>query len=399
MYCCNNTNNELFFSSIDEVSNTIWQDLNCTNNLYFNPNYLIALEKNNPNIHFSYVVLIDENKKPIAFASIQIIDFHLDSVQNELQSVIEKLRCFGRKIGFVPSKKPLKILSCGNTFVSGEHGIFIKENQNKQKVIKQLANALLYFVNSNAKLKKEINAFMIKDFIKESLFISDELHDYNYFSFNVEPNMVLNLNEKWNTFDDYLEAMKTKFRVKAKKALKLSSSLETKEVSLDNINIFLPKMTSLYKTVSSKAEFNLGDFNLETYKNLKENLGENYIIKTYWLQNQLVGFLSGIVNKNCLDAHFVGIDYKHNKTFAVYQRMLYDYIDIAIKKKLTVLNFGRTASEIKSSVGAIPQDLTIYVRHKKSIPNKFLSLFLKRIEPTPFKQKFPFKIEKTTLDV
>ena len=71
--------------------------------------------------------------------------------------------------------------------------------------------------------------------------------------------------------------------------------------------------------------------------------------------------------------------------------MLYEYIEIAIKNKLETLNFGRTASEIKSSVGAIPQDLTMYLRHKKSITNKIVKLFLQRVQPTPFHQNFPFK--------
>ena len=97
------------------------------------------------------------------------------------------------------------------------------------------------------------------------------------------------------------------------------------------------------------------------------------------------------MNKNSLDAHFVGIDYTNNKEYAIYQRMLYDYIALGIKKKVNTINFGRTASEIKSSVGAVPQDLTVYLRHKKTITNQILSLFLKRIQPSVFKQKYPFK--------
>ena len=61
--------------------------------------------------------------------------------------------------------------------------------------------------------------FLLKDFINESLFITDELKEFNYHPFSVEPNMVFNIDENWKTFDDYLAAMKTKFRVKAKKAL------------------------------------------------------------------------------------------------------------------------------------------------------------------------------------
>jgi hypothetical protein len=135
----------------------------------------------------------------------------------------------------------------------------------------------------------------------------------------------------------------------------------------------------------------LGNFNLETYKDLKEKLGDDYILKTYWLEDKMVGFVSGVVNKNSLDAHFVGINYQLNRAYSIYQRMLYEYIRIGISKKLKTINFGRTASEIKSSVGAIPQDLTMYLRHKKTIKNKILKLFLQRVQATPFQQKFPFK--------
>jgi hypothetical protein len=150
-------------------------------------------------------------------------------------------------------------------------------------------------------------------------------------------------------------------------------------------------MTELYQKVATNAAFNLGDFNLATYKDLKEKLGENYILKTYWLADKMVGFMSGIINQNSLDAHFVGIDYQLNREYAIYQKMLYNYIEIAINRDLKTINFGRTASEIKSSVGAEPQDLTMYLRHKKSITNKILKLFLQRVQPTPFHQHFPFK--------
>ncbi|TVZ56210.1 peptidoglycan biosynthesis/recognition protein [Lutibacter sp. Hel_I_33_5] len=389
--CCTNTNNALYFNTVNDIPDSIWEALNCTNNLYFSPKYLSSIEKHNPQISFSYIVLVDETQNPIAFASIQIIDFYLDGIRNDLELLVRKVKNIGRKLGVIPHKKPFKILNCGNTFVSGEHGIFIKEDQDKKIIIKELAKAIQHFVNANKTLSKEISAYMLKDFIKESLFITDELHDYSYYSFHVDPNMVLYLDEKWNNFDDYLAAMKTKFRVKARKAFKQSADIVINDVTKENIDDFLPKMTELYKTVSSKAEFNLGDFNLETYKTLKDKLGDKYIIKTYSIDDKIVGFLSGLINQTSLDAHFVGIDYSLNKEYAIYQRMLYDYIEMAIKHKIACINFGRTASEIKSSVGAIPQDLTIYLRHKQSLTNRILKLFLQKIEPTAFHQKFPFK--------
>ncbi|PQJ69715.1 GNAT family N-acetyltransferase [Polaribacter butkevichii] len=386
--CCTNTNTAQFYATLDEIPSKIWKTLGCTNNSYFHPNFLKSLEKNHPEITFSYIVLVDDKKEPTAFASLKIIDFELNSIKNDF----ELLKNIGRKLHVFPDKKPLKLLICGNTFVSGEHGVFIKENQDKKAIIKELAESINHFVNSDKKLKKQIDAFLLKDFAKESLFISDELKDFSYHPFSVEPNMKLEIDENWQNFDDYLASMKTKFRVKAKKAFKQSAKIKIKEVTLENIDEVLPKMTALYEKVALNAGFNLGIFNLETYRDLKEKFGENYILKSYHLEDKVVGFISGIINKDSLDAHFVGIDYQLNREHAIYQRMLYNYIEIAISKKLKNLNFGRTASEIKSSVGAVPQDLTMYLRHKKTIKNKILKLFLQRVQPTPFQQKFPFKL-------
>ena len=387
MIFCKNTSTALFYTSVAAIPSQTWEALDCADNIYFNPKFLNSLEKNHSEITFSYIVLIDNHKQPIAFASIKIIDFYLEGIKNDL----EFLKNIGRKLYIFPNKKPLKLLICGNTFVSGEHGVFIKKNQDKKAIVKELAKSINHFVNSNRILKKQIDAFLLKDFAEESLFITDELKDYKYHAFSVAPNMKLQLEENWHNFDDYLASMKTKFRVKARKAYQQSAELLIREVTLNTFEEQLPKMTTLYKKVATNAGFNLGNFNLETYRDLKEKLGDDYILKTYWLEDKMVGFVSGVVNKNSLDAHFVGIDYQINRTYAIYQRMLYEYIKIGISKKLKIINFGRTASEIKSSIGAIPQDLTMYLRHKKTVKNKILKLFLQRVQPTPFQQKFPFK--------
>ena len=384
-----NSNTALFFSSIDEISNEIWTQLECENNLYFHRDFLKSIEINHSEINFYYIILVDNSNKPIALASIQIVDFYLDTVKTNFEDFIRKIKNLLRKLYILPNKKALKLLISGNTFVSGEHGIFITHSQDKKQVIKNLAKAILHFVNSNNSIN--IDAFLLKDFVNESLFITDELKNYNYHPFSVEPNMILEINEDWNSFEDYLNAIKTKFRVKARKAIQLSKDIIIKEVNDHNIENKLPQMTALYKKVVNNADFNLSHFNLESYKTLKSAFGEKYILKTYELDGKIVGFMSGMINQNSLDAHFVGLDYSLNRQYAIYQRMLYDYIQIAIAKKLKTLNFGRTASEIKSSVGAKPQDLTMYLRHKKGITNKIVKLFLQYIQPSPFRQHFPFK--------
>ena len=389
MNCSTKNLNANYYSSVDEIPSQVWSSLNANENVYFKKSFLKSIEENHENLDFFYVVLLDKNGNPKCFGSIQIIDFFFETVKNDLESIAKKVKEFGQKLHLFPKKKPFKLLICGNTFVSGEHGILIANGFDKKQTIKELAKAILNYVNSNDKY--QIDAFLLKDFVNESLSITNELKDYNYHPFSVEPNMVLHIDENWRTFDDYLQALKTKFRVKAKKALKLSKNLSVKDVTKDSISQQLFEMEELYKKVAKNASFNLSDFNLNTYKEFINHLDNNYIIKTYYLEDKMVGFMSGVINNNSLDAHFVGIDYSLNRELAIYQRMLYDYIKIAIDNNLKTLNFGRTASEIKSSVGAEPQDLTMYLRHKKSITNKIIKLFLMRVQPTPFRQNLPFK--------
>lgn len=383
-----------FYTSVKQIPTTVWETLQCAKHVYFNSDYLISLEKNNTQVQFLYLVFNDNSGKPIAFTSIQFFDFFIDSMQNDLELLLRTLKNIAKKLCFIPLEKPLKVVAIGNIFVSGEHGVFIKDQQDKKQVLTAIAKTVLHYVNSDPFLKDNINIFMYKDFEDTSLSITSCLEDLNYYALKAEPNMQLHLDPEWRCFDDYLASMKTKFRVKAKKAFQLSKELRIENVTPDNIQDQLPKMTDLYQKVASKANFNFGDFNLATYQSLLENFKDAYILKTYWLNDQIVGFISGIVNGKKLDAHFVGIDYDKNRTHAIYQRMLYDYIEIAIQHRIKILNFGRTASEIKSSVGAVPQNLTAYVRHKKSMANRLLKLFLQKIQPTPFHQKFPFKIKK-----
>lgn len=385
---CKKTHNADFYASTEAIPNEIWSNFLDASSVYLQKEYLSAIVNTHKDIDFYYVVLKDDNNQPIAFATIQIVAFSIDSVQNHSIFSLEKWKDLIQKF---TAKKPMKILSCGNIFLSGEHGVFIAKNQNKHQVIKKLAESIVAFVNTDAELKSQVKIFMIKDFKPDSLHITDELHNLNYYSFRVEPNMVMPIDENWNDFSDYLAAMRTKFRVKAKKAKTLSAPLTAVDVTVDTIDEHISELDRLYKNVSSKASFNIAKFEVSSFKDLKANLKNNFVLKAYFYQHQMVGFLSAVINNDHLDAHFVGLEYSKNKAFAIYQSILYDYVNIAIQRKLAYINFGRTASEIKSSVGAAPEELTIYLRHKKNFPNKFLKPFLDRIEPSPFQQKKPFK--------
>ena len=48
-------------------------------------------------------------------------------------------------------------------------------------------------------------------------------------------------------------------------------------------------MTELYFKVATKASFNLGEFNLKSFFDLKDTLRDQYVLQSYWLDQQMVG--------------------------------------------------------------------------------------------------------------
>lgn len=382
------------YQYISEIPQAVWLSLETKESIYFSKDYLKALEAHNSHtIQFCYVVVFHENKA-VSLAIIQVISF--DFSETELtnntskftQRLAHRLNCFIKR-------DYVKIVICGNVFLSGEHGVYIKPGEEKKVIFNQIISGIHKVIKTDRYLKKLTDIILLKDFESASLPITSELKNYNYVPVSVDPNMILTLKPEWERFEDYTDAFKSKFRVKAKKAYKTSSALIAKDFTPEAIKINKEQLTALYLNVVNKAGFNPEVLNLSTYAVFKELFKSQFVFRAYYLEKELVGFMSGMINNDTLDAHYVGINYEFNKKYAIYSRMLYDYVQIGIDNKLKRIDFGRTASEIKSTLGAVPENLVCYVRHKKSVANFLVKPILKKIKPTPFEQRNPFKKDKS----
>ena len=278
---------------------------------------------------------------------------------------------------------------CGNVFLSGEHGIILNQDIHKKSAFLIISRTIKEL--SSLKENRPLHAIFIKDFYQESLHITDHLLDYNYIKMPVEPNMIFKLNRNWKTFEDYTDALKSKYRVKVNKADKTSSHLTAKLFNENDFKVYKDELQQLYENTIANANFNAQVLNLNTYIKLRTLYKDDFIVKAYFLEDKLIGFLSALVNNNHLDAHFIGLDYELNKTHAIYPRILNDYVRLGIENKVSQINFGRTASEIKSTIGATPENLVCYTRHRRNFINKLLKPFISQVQIKDFKQHEPFK--------
>ena len=71
--------------------------------------------------------------------------------------------------------------------------------------------------------------------------------------------------------------------------------------------------------------------------------------------------------------------------------MLYDAVDLSIQNGIGELRLGRTAELLKSSIGAEPVNMKLYLRHRNGISNKMIGPLISSISPSEYELRPPFK--------
>lgn len=377
--------NFTFFQSVQEIPNSDWNAIFLKDKIYLSLPYLQALEKTlSGTTKPIYVLVYDSNGKPLLAGMFQISTFTYKKTSQ--QNLFIKLfqDCRNDDDSF-----SIKGLVCGNMFATGEHGFAYSEKISKQTALSLLAKAAKQ-IKKDARWENLFKVILFKEFWAKSLKDASVLEDYKYRSFQADVNMVLKLNPSWKTFSDYLQSMKAKYRTKANSAYKKSENLIIRSFSSEEIAKQQHKIQQLFSNVLNKSEYRYGENYPASFATLKENLGDRFICKGVFLKDELIAFSTAFINADVLEANYVGIDYNYNTEYAVYERLLYEYVEQAIALKVSELHLGRTSELIKSAVGAVPVAMTLYARHTSKIKNVLLKPVLENIEPSDFELRKPF---------
>ncbi|SEL47550.1 hypothetical protein SAMN04487910_2565 [Aquimarina amphilecti] len=375
------------FKNAQDVPSDDWNNINNENNLFLTLHYLTTLENTlSQTIGFRYILFYDKNT-PVGIAVNQLIKFNTEDLKfQEFPCRISDTI----KNTFIKNMD-VKVLVCGNLFSCGEHGFLYSDKISAKKAFESLSDALREI--RKAEKSEKPSFILLKEFWPSSFNQSDSIKRQDFREFSIDVNMVLKIKSNWNNFDDYLDSMKTKFRTRTKKVFKKSADIVVKDFSDEDISIFHKEIDTLYLSVLDKADFKIGKLNALTFRNLKKSLKDLFVFRAYFLDDKLVGFTTSFILNTVVEANHIGIDYAYNKSHDIYQRMLYDYVDLAISKKVKELRLGRTAEIIKSCVGAKPVEMKLYVRHGNSISNKILKPLVDFISPSEYEVRNPFKLQ------
>jgi hypothetical protein len=271
---------------------------------------------------------------------------------------------------------------CGNILLTGEHGYCFKPDLLSPKETFELVDKSMDVAKVVLNQKgANINGYLMKDLFQQT---RDEAYvpaNTKMNEFIIEPNMVLDMDPKWKSFDDYLASMHSKYRVRARKAIKSSLPLEKQSFDESQIEEYKKELYKLYQSVAEKSGFNLVNLNVNYLLALKKEFKDDFTLDAYFLDGELIAFYTTLLNGHELEAHFLGFNQDLNRKYQMYLNILYEIVKIGIEKGVEKVVFARTAMEIKSSVGARAHDMYCYMRHPNAFSNKFVAPILDYLKP------------------
>jgi len=280
----------------------------------------------------------------------------------------------------------------GNTLLSGNYGYFISAelaSGEKSKILMDVVQQYKLFLK---KKKLKADGILMKDFEDPEAIYGNKLKADNFTHFSIQPKMRLDLSEGWKVMDDYLAALKSKYRVRYKRARKKFEGLEKRDLQHEDLVQYKSDMYNTYRKTVDQASFNLFLLHEDYFVALHRALGDKIKIVGIFEGDELIAFYTLVINNGEIDAHYLGYDVDKNHNYQLYLNMLYYMVEDSISSSMNVLHMSRTALEIKSSIGATPENINLYAKHYNSVLNSLVPSVLRITVPeVEWMPRSPFK--------
>ncbi|MBR9915165.1 MAG: GNAT family N-acetyltransferase [Algicola sp.] len=380
------------YHSVTELPHS-WDQLS-VQDLFLKSKFLKALEDSSPSNISPYYVGVFSSEVLVGIVILQRVEMYMDDVFRKTSNQ------FFKRCGKFFLKKIVKgnALIVGNLMHTGQHGLFYDSDSISQDEFLQQVSKSIKILSQQIKetTRKKIRIVAFKDYFEK-----DPIHrnlaffkTERLYKAQVQPNMIFDIKHTWQSPADYVSAFNKKYRRRYKTARKKCQDLTRQELSLEDIKNSSDQLYRLYENVSDNAGINSFKLHQQHFLHMKLQLGGAFKVFGYFLEKQLVGFYTLILNGRDLETYFLGYDQKLQHQYQMYLNMLFDMAFFGIEHQFERVIYARTAMEIKSSIGAEPFPMHIYVKHTNSvIANTVLKLIVKYGNPIrEWEERHPFRV-------
>ena len=346
------------FSSIESKAD-LWDQIVPRDVPALRSGFLRAVERGEM-IRAPQYFLAVRNEQPIAaaFAYTVLLDTAMSA-----ESMKRKCIQLVRKVypGFL--WRPMRV--CGPPISNGECGFYFRsgiEGTERQAVVHEVAAAV-----EQSAGKKQLIFF--KEFRDEDIRrFASVLDERGYF--DVDPGPGTELAIRWNTFDDYLAALKKRYRRRIRQDAKAGEDLEFE--LLDSFAELAETVTTLYDQVLARATYNVERATRSFFSAVADFDQARLLVARQKADGQITGANLLLFGDTCMHNLYIGFDYESNRRFNTYFNLVEESLRIAFEQNLEVCYFGPASYEFKTRLGATTFPLTAYMKHPVGFVHRML---------------------------
>ena len=173
----------------------------------------------------------------------------------------------------------------------------------------------------------------------------------------------------FETFDNYLNKLRSSYRRRINKALIYRKGLIIQKIRSTEFN---EKHYKLYLSIMERTDNPLETLSIDFFQNYETEIYE-FIDKD---NKNVIGFIQLKEFGDRLCFLFGGFNKDDVKKYDLYYNMLLKIIEVGIAKKINTIEFGHTAEESKLKIGCRQVDKYLYVHHSNFILNYIIQKLL-----------------------
>ena len=383
-----------FADRIDFLNKAAWDAVAANGSLFLRRDVLRVIEQHGPDNVLPRYALVFRADQPVAILAVQIVTVTGKHVHNEEKNRSAALSPLKRALG--PAKKLVtanlneRLLVAGNLMSWGFHGIAFAPDENHALLWPGVAEAL-YRIRRAERLLGTANLVLVKDVTERESGL-EALRRFSYRPMETEPNMVLAIQPTWRTYEDYLGALDAKYRRNAKDQVKKLTAAGCTMETLTDLEPHTNRLHELYLAVHLNASVRLVTLPPNFIPALAGELRDNFRCTVVRRGDELLGFVTTLRDGDTAIAYYIGFDrVAAEEGLPIYLRLLHATIADAIWWGCKSLSLGRTALEPKAALGAKPEPMSVWLRHRVPAMNWIIRGMLGAVTHDEAPERNPFK--------
>jgi hypothetical protein len=345
------------FDSIGEVDLAAWERVRseCGASVFMDPRFIAVVESSmKENCRFWYVIVYDHTSRPTACVCLTTMTIDLaDLADPRLASVIRRMPKMLSRF------RKLKVMTCGLPGSPGEKSVALTLTDASPEIL-----SLLDEVIGDLAAHTGMDVIVFKEFAKDDLEWMNPLLNLGYRRIPTPPMHFFK--PLFQDFSHYCAALTTRYRQQINRStrklkpagVELSILTDPEEI----LRVYTSDVHALYYQMVARADLNLEVLPIEFFRQLTSHLKDEVELIALLKDSRIIAFGWCLHAGSTYHMLYAGLDYELNDRLDLYFNLMYAGLDRALRKRVSKIHVGQTATSFKARLGCYSEPLYVFTK-------------------------------------